>query len=906
MTTADVLLSDGALGQIRTLEPTDADALHDLHEHVSKTSLWLRFFSVGRHAGHAYVDHVLRSPDTIALVATVEGRVVGLATAEPTEPGTSEVAFLLADDFRGHGLGTLLLEHLAAHARDRGIARFTAVVLAENVRMLNVFTDAGFQVARTSTEGEYDVVLDIRVTSAVQDAADAREFAAEKHSLAPLLAPRSVAVYGARRDGTGIGAAVLTAVQRDGFAGTVVAIHPTADEVAGVPARPSLAGLPPVDLVVIAVHVDRVLAAFEDAARAGARTAVVISSGFGEMGERGRVLQRDLARSARLHGVRLVGPNCLGVLDNDPAVRLNATFGLRVPPAGGLAVASQSGGVGIALMDMVASTGVGVRHFVSLGNKADVSSNDLLAAWYDDDQVTCAALYLESFGNARKFARFARRFSERKPLLAVVGGRSSGGRRAGASHTAAAATPAVGVQALFAQAGVVSCRDAEQLADTALVLTREPLPAGTRVAVLSNAGGLGVLAADAAEDAGLDVIEFSPGLQEQVGALVNQTTGSANPVDAGAGADAQQVAALVEAVLASGEVDAALVVLVATDTNDLGASLRELAGVRSRYPAHPLVAVPLGGEPGDHGTDVTVFASATTAVEALGKSAQYAAWRRAGVPAPVVPSDPATVQAARVRAAALVGDAGTDGWIDTADARDLVARYGVELAGRVVPGDDAAETAAALGFPVAVKLAAADVVHRTEHGLVRTGLATREQVEDAVSGFVRRHGSATHVLVQPMVSGIEMALGVVRDSSLGPLVMVAAGGIATDVWDDRVFLLPPFGPDEARRALQRLRTWPLLAGFRGARPAAVDDLVETVAALGRLAADVPEVAELDLNPVMVAPDAVHVVDLKLRLAAVDTDHDLPRQLRRTYGPTDGPSQDLVPCATEVAGTRVEA
>jgi acyl-CoA synthetase (NDP forming) len=725
--------------------------------------------------------------------------------------------------------------------------------------------------------------MDTAVTAEAQAASDRREFASEARSLAPLLAPRSVAVYGVRRDGSGLGAAVLAAIVRGGFHGTTVVVHPRAIETAGVPAYTSAAAAPgPVDLAVIAVPSEQVAAALEDAASAGVRAAVVIASGFAEVGATGAERQQELAVLARANGIRVVGPNCLGLLANAPEVRLDATFGGTVPRPGGLAVASQSGGVGIVLMDLVDRVGGGLRYLVSLGNKVDVSSNDLLAAWYGDPAVTCSALYLESFGNARKFARFARRFSERKPLLAVVGGRSSGGRRAGASHTAAAVTPAAGVRALFAQSGVIECDDAEQLAETALLLENEPLPDGRRLGVVSNAGGLGVLAADAAEDEGFEVVELSAALQHRVAGLVHQTTGTGNPVDAGAGADPDQVSAIVEAVLASGEVDAVVAVLVATATTDLNVTLRALSSVRREHPDRPLVAVPLGAST-KAASGTTTFRSSAAALGALGRVARYADWRRAR-PSAVPPSDPVAVREARLDAARLLQDGTPDGWIAPGPASRLLRRYGVDLVGEVASGSAAPGVAASIGFPVAVKLAEADVVHKTEQGLVRTGLLSQDEVRAVVAGFESARGAPATVLVQPMLPGVELALGVLRDRALGPVVMVGAGGVATEVHADRALLLPPFDAGEVLRALRSLRVWRLLEGYRGAAPVDVDALTRLVADLGRLAVDVPEVAELDLNPVLARPEGCAVVDIKLRLVEVGGDgvEDLSqrRQLRR--------------------------
>ncbi len=879
---ADVLLADGSIAVVRSLRPEDAVALHELHEQVSDAAIRMRFFSVARHAAHAYVDHVLEDSETLALVAVSHGRLIGLATAEPMTPTRSEVAFLVADDARRQGVGTLLLEHVAALALSRGITELEADVLTENHAMLRVFSDAGYTSRRTFDIGTVVLTLGTGATQESTERSDAREFRAEARSLQPMLRPSSVAVVGAKSDGTGIGATVLRSIVDAGFQGRVMAIHPRAQELAGVPTYPSLLDVGgDLDLVVICVPAGRVLDVFRDAVAAGVRAAVIVSSGFGELGAEGARIQHDLATLARAHDVRVVGPNCLGLLCNHPDLRLNATFHSSVPPVGGLAVASQSGGVGIVLMDLARELDLGVHTFVSLGNKADVSSNDLLAAWYDDPDVTAAALYLESFGNSAKFARFARRFARRKPLLAVVGGRSAGGSRAGASHTAAAATPGVGVDALFAQAGVIACRDAEDLARTALLLTEQPRPAGRRLAILSNAGGIGVLAADAAAAEGFDVVEFSTELQRRLGELVHGTTGTSNPVDAGAGVSPKELADLFAAVLGSGEVDAVLVVPVATGVTDGSLTMTELARARAQHPEIPVVGVPLGGLPpaATATPPITTYRTTASALRALGRSVRYAEWL-ADESEPPQLSDPAQLVTARERVRATLSGADSR-WLDAAQSAELLDAWGIPLLGSAAhSAAEAVECATRLGFPVAVKVTDSGVVHKTELGLVRTGLRTREQVRQAYRDFRAVVGHAPQVLVQPMVSGTEIALGLVRDPSMGPLVMVASGGVATDVWDDRAFLVPPVSLAEATRAIGSLRISRLLAGFRGAPAGDLAGLTDLVTALGRLAVDVPELAELDLNPVMVNADGCAVVDAKVRLATpVGPDSSAPRQLR---------------------------
>ncbi|HYF74417.1 MAG TPA: GNAT family N-acetyltransferase [Nocardioides sp.] len=882
---ADVLLRDGTIAVIRPFEPRDLPGLVELHDGVSDDSLRLRFFSPSRYAAREYVNHLADAPDTRALVLERDGRICALATAEPVEPGAAEVAFLVADDLHGLGVGSLLLEHLAAACRECGVRRFLAEVLWENRAMLDVFLAAGFAIVRHNEGASVSVEMDTVASAEAVAAADDRECQAEARSLQPLLYPRGVAVVGARSNGSGVGAAILRSIIEGRYAGGLYVVHPRAKEVEGVTAVRRLTAVRgQVDLVVIAVPSTKVLAALEDAADASVPAAVIVSSGFSELGAEGARLQREILALARRRSIRVVGPNCLGLMSLGPEMRLNASFSGSVPPPGGLAVASQSGGVGIVLADTARDLGLGVASFVSLGNKVDVSSNDLLAAWRDDPRVTAAALYLESFGNAPKFARFARRFAERKPLLAVVGGRSSGGRRAGASHTAAAASPTVAVDALFAQAGVIGCDGADDMAEAALLLAQQPLPAGRRVAVLTNAGGTGVLAADAADSWGLEVPELSARLRARVGRHVHGTVGTGNPVDTGAAVTAKDLGAIVDLLLGSDEVDAVLVLLVATGANDAVAGMNAVATARQRHPDKPLVLVPMGGlrVPDDGLPGVTAYRTTTAAVRALSRAARYAEWRAHPVePAPAVDRDRA--EDARAVAATLLGSATDEhGWLSVADATGLLAAYGLEPLGEVVHGPDAAvEAAGWLGYPVAVKVAGREVPHKSDRGLVKVGLRSAEEVAAAVRAFEQELGGPeVPVLVQDVAAGVEIALGVVRDSRFGPLVMVAAGGVAVDVWKDRTFMLPPVSRSDALRAIRSLRIWPLLEGYRGSPRADIDGLVDLVVELGALAEDVPQVADVDLNPVMVGPESCAIVDAKVRLdRSAAPDPGIPRRLR---------------------------
>jgi acyl-CoA synthetase (NDP forming)/GNAT superfamily N-acetyltransferase len=883
---ADVLLVDGTVASIRPLLPEDRSAVEALHTGLSDESFRRRFFSTGRAVGHQYVEHLFADDTTTtALLAFVSGHVVALATAEPVDATTADVAFLVADNLRGHGVGILLLEHLAAASRSRGVTRFVAEVLSENAPMTRVFRAAGFEVTSRASAGVIDIEMSTAASEHAVAAADARESTSEARSLEALCSPRRVAVVGASRRGTGIGSAVLASISDGNFAGEVMIVHPRATRVAGYPAYRRLVDAPGhIDVVVVAVPARAVHSVVEDAAAAGASTVVVLSSGFAELGDEGAAMQRALVHLARRHSVRLIGPNCLGVQVNDPLVRLNATFTRLVPRPGGLAVASQSGGVGVALLEVASRTGLGLRTFVSLGNKADVSGNDLLAAWYDDPEVTAAGLYLESFGNAPKFARVARRFSERKPLLVVLGGRSIGGRRGGTSHTAAAATSAVAADALFGHSGVIRCRDADELAETALFLAEQPLPAGPRTAIVTNAGGMGILAADAADAAGLLVPPLSDDLQARLRAIDPGIAGTTNPVDIGANASSETLRTYVTALFDSGEVDALLVVLVETRVADTGPLSVAVGEARAEHPEIPVVLVTIGADDAEGNgapTGLTVMPTVSAAVGTLARTVRYAAWLAVPRTEPM-PGDPERARQARRRARDLLANE-TTGWLTPAQSMSLLSLYDLAPTGRTAHGpEEASVVAATLGFPVAVKIADPDIAHKTERGLVRTGLLDAAAVGHAVAAFEVELGSSATVLVQPMAAGVEMALGLVQDPTLGPLVMIAAGGTAIDVWDDRVFLLPPVDAGSITRAVRSLRSWPLLDGHRGTPRVDVVALERQILALGQLGTDVPEIAEVDLNPVLVGVDGTHLVDVKVRLAVgASLDSGIPRRLRPT-------------------------
>ncbi|WP_327002087.1 GNAT family N-acetyltransferase [Dactylosporangium sp. NBC_01737] len=600
---ADCLTADGKVVRVRQVTAADAPALRELHEGMSPHNRYLRFFSAGA-ALDAEVRRLTRPADDrhLALLVQRGDAVLAAGSYERINADQADFALIVHDAHHGEGLGTLLLEHLAGAARRQGITELVGDVLAGNRAMLRVSGGLAPGVPRTF---EDPGVVQVRIPTLPDEAALAavgeRDRTAAHHSLRPLLAPASVAVIGAGRQPGGVGHEILAALLAGGYDGDLYAVNPRARDVCGLPALPSVALVgEEIDLAVVAVPARAVTEVVQDCCAAGVRAAVILTSGLGD------AVRADLVRTARRHGMRLVGPDSLGVLNTDPAVRLTATFAQTLPPAGGLAVASQSGAIGVAILEDAAQHGIGVSTFVSLGDKADVSGNDLLAYWHDDPATRAVALYVESFGNPRRFAGIARALGRRKPVLAVRSGRRAG--------TGASAD--IAVEALFDQAGVIRTDTLGELLDTARVLVDQPLPAGDRLAVLGNARGLNALAAGAAAAAGL---------------AVTASGRAGGPVDLGTGASAEAMAGAVRAVAASGEADLLVVTYVATRTNDGAATLRALAAAVDEAPDLPVAVVAVGvtGAPATLGRRrVPVYRLPEPAVRALGRMVRYAAWRR--------------------------------------------------------------------------------------------------------------------------------------------------------------------------------------------------------------------------------------------------------------------------------------
>jgi acyl-CoA synthetase (NDP forming)/RimJ/RimL family protein N-acetyltransferase len=909
------LLADGSTIEIRQARPEDLDAVQHFHEAMSPDNLYLRFFSMSKRAAEQEARRVCRppGPDHAALLAVLDDRVVGCASYEPTpETGVAEVAFAVADDLHGRGIATLLLEHLVSLGQARTVQAFAAQTLPENIAMLRVFSDAGLSVRRRLTGDVIELTMPIPREAALGadstylDAVAGREQTAGAASLAPLFAPGSVAVVGASRRARSIGREILLNIRDAGFTGALYGVNPHAEDVDGVPCVPSVAALPqPPDLVVISVPPGAVLDVAEQSGQRGAKSLVVITSGLDSAGK------EDLLGICRRHGMRLAGPNCFGVAV--PRLGLDATFGAHHPAPGSAGLIVQSGGVGIALLEHFTRLGIGISSFASVGDKMDVSGNDMLMWWEQDSTTKLAVLYLESFGNPRKFARTARRVSRTTPVLTVHAGRSAPGQRAAASHTAAAAAPLITRQALFEQAGVIATTSLGEMLDAAALLAGQPVPAGNRVAIVTNAGGAGVLAADACVEAGLTVHQFSARGQRKLRALLPDGAATAGPVDTTAGVTAEAFGDALAVVAADpgvghshshsrrggqepppadgqdpggqapGPPDAIIALVVPTAAADLIPALQA-----ARLPV-PLAAVVLD-QPDtvrllpatEGGTPVPAYAYPEAAARAVGRAARYGSWRDR--PAGTVP-ELADVDSGRARE--LVGSflrrVPGGGWLSPGETAELLRCYRIPMVDSkiVTSPAEAVAAAEALGGHVALKADVPGLVHKSDAGAVELDLRGPGEVRTAMARLAERFaGRLSGVVVQPMISGgVETIVGVVQEPVFGPLVVFGLGGIATEVLGDHAARLAPLTTADADDLIRSIRAAPLLLGHRGTPPADLHALQEALLRISRLADELPEVAELDLNPVIARPDGAFAVDARVRVTSRASADPFLRQLR---------------------------
>ncbi|RKQ88112.1 acyl-CoA synthetase (NDP forming) [Solirubrobacter pauli] len=918
-----IALRDGSTAHVRPVVPADAPALRTFLEGLSDNSRWLRFFSLGVNLEKAAERAAAGDrPEGYGLIVTTgaEERVVAHAVFELERPDRAEVAFAVADEMQGRGLATVLIAHLAQVASARGVTTFTATVLPENRRMISVFRESGFPVEVRASPDGIEVVFPTELGPDARRRFEDRDRVAAVAAVERVLRPRSVAVVGASRRPDSFGGAAFRHILGNDFRGELFPVNPNAEFVGSRRAMPRVPE--GVDLAIVAVPAEAVPGVARECADAGVEALVVITAGFAEAGAEGAARLAELLEICRASGMRLVGPNCMGVVNTAPDVSLTATFARADVPAGTIGFVSQSGAFGAAAIDGASRRGIGLSAFVSLGDKADLSSNDFMQYWEQDPATQVVALYLESFGNPRKFGRVARHVARTKPVLAVKAGRTGAGARAASSHTGAliAASDST-VDALFASAGVLRCDGLDDLLDAAAVLSEQPLPTGSGVAIVANARGPLVVCADACADANLEVATLSEPTQAALRERLPEQSVVAGPVQLVASETPAQLAAVTELVAADPGVDAVITIFVehiatraddvasclagleldvplltvfmtpgnlpvvlrrgatgrrAADTTPeptLGARAAELARDAAAQAAarfghrqtRPTSAEPVA-EPQRPQRKIPTFRAPERAARALGRAVAYGRWRATPVLEPARLDGVDADAAAAILAGAL---ARGGGWLRPDEVEALLAAYGIALVEqrRAATPAAAAKAAAELGGAVALKGVAPGVVHKAQAGAVRLGLAGPTAVKRAAQDVAAKlEASGTPVgdfLVQRMAEpGVEMLVGVLADERFGPVVACGAGGGTAEVLGDVQVRLAPLAREDALDMISRLRSLALLHRA----DADVEALADIAVRVGALADAHPAIAELDLNPVVASAEGAAVVDARVRVA----------------------------------------
>lgn len=885
-------LRDGTSASIRPARASDHTSMANFFAALSKQSRLRRFLSLAL-PEEILVSSFCDASDARKQLTLVVTHLVGdletiiaVGSYVVRDGNTAEIGLAVADAYQGKGIGTLLLERLALIAAANGIRHFWAMTMSENQPMIEVFRESGFECRAKAERGIVEIDLDLTPSAASVTHAELRDRVSTAASLRPFFQPRAVAIVGASRDPASIGSRLLQAAIDAGFQGALYPINPKAASIGSLRAYPSVRDLPEApDLAVIAVPRDAVLGVIDDCAARGVRAVVVITAGFAEIGAEGRALQRRLLEKVRGHGMRMVGPNCLGLLNTDPAVKLNASFAPDFPRPGRIAFSSQSGALGLAIMALARQRGLGLSNFVSVGNKADVSGNDLLQYWEVDNRTDVVLLYLESFGNPRRFGRIASRVSRHKPIVAVKAGRTNAGKRAASSHTAALAASDVAVDALFHQTGVIRAESLDEMFDLAAALSAQPLPEGRRVAILTNAGGLGILCADACEANELLVQELSEATRTQLKEFLPTTASVSNPVDMIASATAEHFRAATEILLRDPEVDAVIVLTIHLGLADISAIARGIvAGVTIARAeggaAKPVLTCIMDGDKVgaiEESADERLpnYAFPENAARVLGKLANYAEWRRQ--PLGAIPDfDNIQVHPARMLCQTILRDRGA-GWLGADEVRTVLKSFGLPLPPSAIcrTPEETIQAARDIGFPVALKLASRQIVHKTEFGGVQLNLQDESTVRHAFAMIRSRLAEANRledfdgVLVQPMIGGgVELMVGVTQDPSFGPLIGFGLGGIHVEILKDVCFRVTPVTDRDAKEMIRSIRGYRLLEGYRGHPPADLTAIEELLLRVARLVEEIPEISELDLNPVIALPpgQGCWIVDARIRVA----------------------------------------
>ncbi|HEV7172932.1 GNAT family N-acetyltransferase [Pedococcus sp.] len=869
---ADVVLRDGSVAHLRPITPADAEAVHRFHAGQSDESIYLRFFAPLRRLSDRDVTRFTNVDyhDRVALVATVHGQIIGIGRYDRITPTTAEVAFNISDAYQGKGIGSVLLEHLAVIAWEAGVEEFTAEVLPQNRKMISVFSDAGYEVDRRFEDGVVTLRFKIQPTERSEAVRLSREHRAESVSMHSVLFPDSIAVVGASRRTDSIGHHILSNIQAGGFNGTVYAVNREAMEVLGLHSYAKVSEIPEeVDLAVVAVPAEEVPDVVADCARAGVKTLLVLSAGFAEAGPAGQELQTRLLAAARGAGMRVLGPNSFGVINNHPAVRLNASLAPELPPPGRMGLFAQSGALGIAVLASAARRGLGISVFASAGNRVDVSGNDFMQYWIDDQDTDVVGLYLESMGNPRKFSRIARRLASTKPVIVVKSGVSSYGVPPGHRARPTRVRPEA-FDAMLRQAGVIRVENVHQMFDVAQLLAHQDLPKGNRVAIVGNSDALGALTAEACISWDLEVAH--------------------GPVSLPSEARGEQFAEALAAAFADPEVDSVVTCFIpplVTLDEEVASAVRDAAAAGQK----PCLATFLGmrgvverlsgtREDGQLRA-VPAYAMPEDAVRALAAATRYAEWRARdrGVPVRPVGIDREAAEAVVER---VLAEAPEGRRLEPPEVTELLGAYGIEVWPSVPVGsvEDAVRAADGLGYPVVLKSVAPSLRHQPGLSGIRVDLGSAGQLREAYATLHDRLAplAANEFVVQRMANpGVSCVVRTDEDPLFGPVVSFSIAGPPTELLGDIGHRIPPLTDVDVSDLISSVKASPLLHGHRGAAPVHRAALADLIARASVLADNLPDVASLVLNPVNAHPGGVDVLDAEIVLSAAPRRKDPGRR-----------------------------
>jgi acetyl coenzyme A synthetase (ADP forming)-like protein len=869
---SDILLRDGSTLSLRPIKADDAHALVEFHNRLSPRSVYFRYFSPlpelteTRAAQLATVDY----NNTFAIIGELAGRIVAVARyyRNNKAPDHAEVAFVTEDALQGRGIATRMLERLAEIARDHSITTFEAYVLGDNRKMMDVFINTGFEVKRRLEGGVFNVTFSITPTAESEEKAATRSQSAASASMKVFFEPKSIAVIGAgRRRGT-IGAEVFYNLVSAGFQGAVYPVNEKARAAGSVRAYTRITDIPDdVDLAIIVVPAGAVEDVVDDCITKGVRGVIIISAGFAETGVEGRAREAAILEKVRRAGVRMIGPNCMGIINTNPVVALNGTFSPVYPPEGRVAMSAQSGALGLAILDYAQRLNIGISTFVSVGNKADVSSNDLIQYWAEDPRTDVILLYLESFGNPRKFGRIAKRIARVKPIVVVKSGRSVAGARAASSHTGALAATDSVVSALFRQAGIIRTDTLEELFDVANLLAHQPVPAGRRVAILTNAGGPGILAADACESHGLELPTLADETVAELRSFLPKTASVANPVNMIASATPVHFQRATRALLRDERVDSLIVIFIPPLIIDPEAVAAAIVAGAKDAGDKPVLAnfMSAKGTP-EILARIPSYIFPEAAAAALARVTAYGEWRRR--PAGIVPAFD-DIRADEARAIVERALARGGGWLSPVEVHELFSAAGIPVAKSrfAASADEAVKAAREISFPVALKAAGPTILHKTEAGCIVLNLKDEAEVRNAYAGMLSRlKDDLTGVITQEMVAGgVEVVVGATLDTTFGPLVMYGSGGILVELLNDVAFRINPLTAADVQEMMNEVKGTALLRGYRSARPADEAALAEIILRVSALLEICPQIHEMDANPVKVLEQGAIVVHARVRV-----------------------------------------